>query len=97
MFGNARKEPAFLDAVERLRLWTRQRFGLSTDAAVLVAELACTIPGCPPLETAVAFWTDDERRHQFKLLKPVEEVTEEDIGWLIGSLTDHGASGWECC
>ena len=24
----------------------------------MVAEVACAVPGCPPLETVVAFWTD---------------------------------------
>jgi hypothetical protein len=52
---------------------------------VLVAEVACRLPGCPPLETVVAFWTEDERRHQFKLYKPVADVVYDDIGWLIGS------------
>jgi hypothetical protein len=91
------KTPAYLAAEEQVRAWTRQRFKLAADAAVLVAELTCALPGCPPLETAVAFWTPDERRHQFKLLKPVEDVTWQDIGWLIGSLTEHEASGWDCC
>jgi nitrate reductase delta subunit len=84
-------------AMDQVRAWTRARFGLAADAPVLVAQLACTVPGCPPLETAVAFWTADERRHQFKLLKPVEEVSREDIGWLIGSLGEHETSGWDCC
>ena len=51
------------------RAWTRARFALPEDAVILVSEIACGLPGCPPLETVVAFWTDD-RRHRFKLFKP---------------------------
>ena len=28
------------------------------DAAILVAEVACAVPGCPPIETVIAFWSD---------------------------------------
>src|SRR3954468_798497 len=71
-FG-VKKGPEHLAALERVREWTRQRFKLSPDAAILVSEIVCNLPGCPPLETAVAFW-DGETRHHFKLFKPVEEV-----------------------
>ena len=55
------------------------------------------MPLCPPLETAVAFWTEDEKRHQFKLYKPAAEVIYDDIGWLMGSPADHEGVGWDCC
>jgi len=64
-------------ALERVRGWVRARFALG-DAAVLVAEVACGIPGCPPIETAVAFWCEG-RRHHFKVFKPVAAVTEDDL------------------
>jgi hypothetical protein len=97
MFTTGSRQDEKLTAMDEVRAWTRRRFGLAEDAPVLVAELTCTLPGCPPLETAIAFWTPDERRHQFKLLKPVVEVGYEDLAWLIGSLTGHDNSGWDCC
>ena len=54
-------------------------------------------PGEPPLETVVAFWTADERRHQFKLYKPLREVLYDDVGWLMGSPQAHDGSAWDCC
>ena len=50
--------PAVLDAIASIQGWTRRRFKLDEAAAVLVSEVACRVPGCPPLETVVAFWTD---------------------------------------
>ena len=97
MLGNAKATALSLAAVENIQVWTRQRFKLAADAAVLVAEVACRVPLCPPLETAVAFWTADEKRHQFKLYKPLLEVVYDDIGWLIGSPTEHDSSAWDCC
>ena len=50
----------------------------SARRAILVAEVACAVPGCPPIETVIAFWSE-ERRHHFKVFKPVAEVTEDDL------------------
>jgi hypothetical protein len=63
-----------LQAIASIQGWTRQRFKLDPASAVLVSEVTCRIPGCPPLETVIAFWTGDDRRHQFRLLKPLAEV-----------------------
>jgi len=95
--GQPRQGTAFLAAVEAVQSWTRRRFKLTPEAAVLVSEVACRLPGCPPLETVVAFWTEDDRRHQFKLYKPLLEVGYDDIGWLIGSPASHDGSAWDCC
>ncbi len=81
----------------RVMEWTRARFGLKQDSAVLVAELRCTIAGCPPLETALAFWTADGVRRQFKVQKPVTEVSRSDIDWLIGDLDAEDTNYWDCC
>ena len=72
-----------LDAVERIKDWTRNRFKLSDDDIVMVSEVASKLPGHPPLQTAVSFWTqapDDTRmRHHFTVFKRVESVLEDDI------------------
>jgi len=34
--------------------WVRAALLLDVDATVLVSELACTEPGCPPVETVIA-------------------------------------------
>jgi len=78
--------------------WTRERFKLPPEAAVLVSEIACAVPGCPPLETVVAFWTEDATRHHFKLFKPVEAVVIDDLpyAWLMRSLAAGDDFG-DCC
>lgn len=99
MLGFKRKSPAHLQALDQVREWTRERFKLPAEATILVAEIACTVPGCPPIDTVVAFWTADETRHQFKIFKPVEEVMQDDLpyAWLKDSLAvPHGAD-CDCC
>ena len=95
LFGRAAPDTSELAALENIRAWTRVRFKLGADAAVLVSEVACAVPGCPPLETAVAYWGQDETRHQFRLFKPMAEIVYDDIGWLFGS--DHEGMVWDCC
>jgi hypothetical protein len=46
--------------------------------SVLVTELACTEPGCPPIETVIALLAPDGNT-QYKIHKPVAEVTVDDV------------------
>jgi len=98
MRGFAKKSPEHLAALERVRTWTRERFKLCDDAAILVAEVACGLPGCPPLETVVAFWAD-EKRHHFKVFKPIAEVVPDDlpVAWLKSALVVPEGTDCECC
>ena len=86
-------------ALERVEAWTRLRFKLADDAVVLVSEIACGLPGCPPLETVVAFWTQGDARHQFKVFKPVVDVLMDDLppAWLKDALITLDAIDYNCC
>jgi hypothetical protein len=99
LLRTSRERPDRLAALDRLREWTRVRFKLPDEAAILVSEVACALPGCPPLETVVAFWTDNDTRHHFKLFKPVAEVLEEDLppSWMKPALVAIEGAGLECC
>lgn len=86
------------EALDRVRDWTRQRFKLSAEAAILVSELECRLPGCPPLETVIAFW-ENEKRHHFKLFKPVAKVALDDLpfAWMKSELNVPDDFTCECC
>jgi nitrate reductase delta subunit len=86
-------------AVERLKDWTRGRFVLTPDETVLVTETPTSLPGYPPIETLVAFWTTDGTRHHFKVFKPVEEIVEDDFPppWLKASLAYSEGMSCPCC
>ena len=99
MFGNIGKGASYLAALARIEGWTRARFLLEQDETVLVAELACVLPGCPPLETVVAFWIRDKTRHHFKVFKRAEEVDEQDLpfSWMKTALAVPEGFDPYCC
>jgi nitrate reductase delta subunit len=78
MLGFTRKSPDFGAALDRLRDSTRARFALADDETVMASEVSCAVPGCPPVETHVVFWTA-LGRHHFKVFKPVADVVEDDL------------------
>ena len=99
MLGNFKRSPEQIDAFKRVEAWTRVRFKLVPDEAVLVTELACALQGCPPLETVVAFWTVDQTRHHFKIFKRVGEVHESDLpyAWMKPALAVPEGYDPSCC
>ena len=98
MRGFVKKGPEHSAALDRVREWARGQFRLAEDAAILVAEVACAVPGCPPLETVIAFWSG-ERRHHTKIFKPVNEVVEDDLPprWMKAAIAVPDDFECDCC
>ncbi|MDB5945526.1 MAG: nitrate reductase molybdenum cofactor assembly chaperone [Ramlibacter sp.] len=100
MLGTFGKSHAQLaEALERIRQWTRERFALDADAVLLVTQVACAVPGCPPLETVVAFWTEGNRRHHFKVFKAAAQVEPADLpyAWMKDGLVVPDGFACDCC
>jgi hypothetical protein len=55
---------------------------LTEESTVLVTELMCREKGCPPVETVIAVLRNSARKLQFKVHKPVLDVTEDDLAEL---------------
>lgn len=98
MLSPTRKTPGRIEAIERIESWTRERFGLPRSAAVHVWEIACALPGCPPVETAVLFGIA-EQRYQFKVFKSLDEVEASDLppAWFRGALAVAEGTDSDCC
>jgi hypothetical protein len=63
----------------QIQCWVRDRLDLDAEIIVMVSELRCSEPGCPPLETMIAVLDGPGRRRQFKFHKPIADVTQDDI------------------
>ena len=85
-------------ALDRVRDWTRGRFALEPNVTVMVSEIACLVPGCPPLETHIVFWTE-LGRHHFKIFKPVAGVNEDDLppAFMKNALVALEGLDCDCC
>ena len=89
-----------LEHIRRVKEWVRARFSLTDEDTSLVSEVACQLPGCPPVETVIAFWTENgEKRHHYKIFKPVAEVTEDDLPpyWMKNALFVDSDFYCSCC
>lgn len=97
--GFRKRSPAHSAALDRVKEWVRTRFALPEDATIMVAEVNCQVPGCPPVETAVAFWIEADERRQFKIFKPVDDVVEDDLppAWMKDALTPSDGFECSCC
>jgi hypothetical protein len=71
-------------ASARVRAWVAAALDPDDDRTILVSELACTEPGCPPVETVIALLGPGERE-QWKLHKPVAAITETDVRSALGT------------
>jgi nitrate reductase delta subunit len=77
----------------------RTRFRLDDEAAVMTAELRCGQPGCPPLETVIAFWEPDDTRRQFRIFKPLDQIAADDLPpwWMRSALPSEDSIICSCC
>jgi hypothetical protein len=92
------RRPGHGAAVDRVRGWVRERFKLADDETIMVSQVSCAIPGCPPIETLVVFWTA-AGRHHFKVFKPLAEVVEDDLppAFMKNALVALEGVDCDCC
>lgn len=77
LFGaQPRPDPAHLAAVKG---WVVETLALPDDVTVMVTELRCAEPGCPPLETVIAVMRPGAAPEQRKLHKATADITADDI------------------
>jgi nitrate reductase delta subunit len=102
MFSTLAQGPLHDAAVAQVETWVRDRFRLPPEAVVMVSELACQVPGCPPLETVVAYWmgaASEAVRHHLKVFKPVQLVQPDDLPpwWMRDALAAPPDWACGCC
>lgn len=91
MFG-PRNDERRAAAIRALKATARTLFEAADDDAVVVNELSCTEPGCPPIETVVALLRAGSEPRQVKVHKPAVEVTEDDLRVAIQGSHEHSRS-----
>lgn len=59
--------------MRKVRGWLRHSLSLEEDTVIMVTELRCHEPGCPPLETVIAIVSEGSAPRQFKFHKSIAE------------------------
>jgi len=94
MFG-PRNDEARTAAIRAIKVFARTLFAADEDDAVVVNELRCVEPGCPPIETVVALLRAGKEPRQVKIHKPATEITEDDLRSALATGTVHAHDGRE--
>ncbi len=87
LFGGKRTIP--VDQADRIKAWTRGVFHLNGETIVMVTELECREPGCPPIETVIAVLEGPGHTQQYKIHKTANEVGLSDVEELVGKEGAH--------
>ena len=81
LFGSKPQPNA--ERIALIKEMVAQRLVLPPDPMLMVSELQCSEPGCPPLETVIAILDGPGRRRQVKLHKSTAEITASDVEGLV--------------
>ncbi len=69
--------------IDQIAYWIRQVFTFPNDAPVIVKEVPCVKPNCPPVETSVMVFLKGEPPRLFKIQKTLHEITFDNVYDLI--------------
>ena len=65
------------EQIQQIKAWMYEIMSLDKDILISINQLQCREPGCPPLETIIAVMKNPPE--QYKIHKPVAQITEVDI------------------
>ena len=74
------------EAVGRIKNLIKQKLGLPETTIVSVVELACHEPGCPPTETIITAHAEDSSKQNWRINKPISEISDNDISIITGQV-----------
>ncbi|MCW6004442.1 hypothetical protein K1W54_07570 [Micromonospora sp. CPCC 205371] len=73
-----------------LKAAVRDVLSLDDSDTVVIQQLACAEPGCPPVETVVAVLSATEAPRRWTIHKPTADVTGDDIRVTLTQPHTHG-------
>jgi hypothetical protein len=67
----------------QVKTWVAEVLHTDEETAVLVTEMRCTTPDCPPVKTVIALMQPEQPIRQYKIHKPLQDITLDDVTQLI--------------
>lgn len=75
--------------LRELKETVRTLLDLDDDTAVLIRQLACTEPGCPPLETVVVVLPMEGAARRWTLHRPADQITKDALRAALLAAEQH--------
>jgi len=75
----APKSATNAEAAARVKGWVRDVMGFPEDTTITVIELRCREDDCPDVETVIAVLGEPGKARKHKVVKPLADVTFDDI------------------
>jgi hypothetical protein len=69
-------------AIQQVKSWVLDVLQLEENTSLMVTELHCSEPGCPPVETVIALLKASHPTYHYKIHKPVADITLNDVATL---------------
>ena len=80
LLGGKRKSNS--QAIQQVKAWVFEALQLEEKTSLMVTELRCTEPGCPPIETVIALLKPSHPTQQYKIHKPIADISFDDVAML---------------
>lgn len=87
LFGGQRTIAA--EQIDRIQAWVRAVFHLNDETTVMVTEVACREPACPPIKTVIAVLKGPGDTRQDKIHKAADEIGRSDLKEVVGKEEPH--------
>ena len=68
-----------IEKIRNLKLLISNKYKLSDNTIISIAELSCHEPDCPPIETVITVRYENGSMNNWRVAKPISEVEETDI------------------
>ncbi len=68
-----------IEKIRNLKLLISNKYELSDNTIISIAELSCHEPDCPPIETVITVRYENGSMKNWRVAKPISEVEETDI------------------
>jgi hypothetical protein len=79
--------------IREVRAWVRELHPFPEDATIMITELTCSEPGCPPVETVVAVLREKQPGVQGKVHRALAAVVRDDVAALVFREVGPAAGG----
>ncbi|HEX4205606.1 MAG TPA: hypothetical protein VHZ51_15710 [Ktedonobacteraceae bacterium] len=73
---------ADLRLVQQIKTWVTEALHVGEDTTLMVTEMRCTTPDCPPIKTVIALMETAQPIRQYKIHKPLADILQEDVAQL---------------